>query len=112
MSSGKNMQMIAYCPLIKPSSCGLTGTDHKIEVAQEVTTKIGPLYLKTKNGTTKSGLYDACYWELTAPDAIAGSKIKITITKSKNMESYLYGGATRADATSSAVEMNAKLVAG
>lgn len=29
-TGGKNMQMIAYCPLIKPATCGLTSNDHKI----------------------------------------------------------------------------------
>jgi len=26
--------MIAYCPMIKPAQCGLTGTDHSIKVTE------------------------------------------------------------------------------
>jgi hypothetical protein len=32
MTDGKNMQMIAYCPLITPSKCGLKDlTNHVID---------------------------------------------------------------------------------
>lgn len=45
-------------------------------------------------------------------DATAGNSIQIKITKCKNINAYLYGGSTRATATKSVVEDNAKLEAG
>lgn len=67
--------MTAYCPLIKPETCGLTGTDHKIVVAIGDSKKIsltGATKIVAKKGTTKSGLYDACYWEFSgAPEVTA-----------------------------------------
>jgi len=70
--------MIAYCPLIKPETCGLTGTDHKIAISGTASKKIslvGDTAIKTKNGNSKTGLYDACYWEFTAAEAAAGTSI-------------------------------------
>jgi hypothetical protein len=67
--------LTAYCPLIKPETCGLTGTDHKIVVAIGDSKKIsltGATKIVAKKGTTKSGLYDACYWEFSgAPEVTA-----------------------------------------
>jgi hypothetical protein len=44
---------------------------------------------------------------LTAPAAKAGQSIEIKVTKLKDMNVYLYGGKTRAEATISVVEGNA-----
>lgn len=106
--------MIAYCPLIKPSTCGLTSTDHKLEVSLTTPTKISLIAdnaIKTKSGTIKTGLYDACYWELSAAPS-PGNCIHIKVTKAKNVKSYFYGGDTRSEATVSIVEDNSVLKAG
>lgn len=73
MTDGKNLQLTAYCPLIKPETCGITGTDHKIVVAAGDSKKIsltGATKIVAQKGTTKSGLYDACYWEFTGDKAV------------------------------------------
>ena len=56
MTAGKNMQLSAYCPLIQPEKCGLTGGSHDIDA----TTKgkislIGDTAITAKSGTIKSG---------------------------------------------------------
>ena len=114
MTAGKNMQLIAYCPLIAPAKCGLKdATSHKVDA----TTKgkihlVNETKIVTKKGTAKSGEYDACYWELDASSIPVGSSIQITFKTVRNIQSYLYGGASRALATTSVVEGNVQLKAG
>lgn len=67
--------------------------------------------IKAKSGTIKTGLYDACYWELTAAPS-EGNSIHIKVTKAKNVNAYFYGGDSRSEATVSVVEDNAVLKAG
>jgi hypothetical protein len=61
--------MIAWCPNVTPKTCGLTGTDHEVTVkpgaAKKITLK-GSTKILAKKGTTKSGLYGACYYEFSA----------------------------------------------
>lgn len=79
--------MIAYCPLITPTKCGLTGTDHKVEVTSDLTeataktiSLVNDDKLQAKKGTIKSGKYDACYWELVSKDIPAGQSIFVKVT--------------------------------
>ena len=69
LTGDKNMQMIAFCPNVSPKTCGLTGTDHGVTVkpgaAKSISLK-GATQILTKKGTTKSGLYGACYYEFSA----------------------------------------------
>ncbi len=112
MTEGKNMQMIAYCPLIAPSKCGLK--DAKSHTLDGVTagkiSLVGDTKIVSKKGTAKSGEYDACYWEMDASAVPIGSCVQIKFTKVKNMQSFIYGGATRELALFSANENKALAV--
>ena len=114
MTEGKNMQMIAYCPLIAPSKCGLKDAkNHKLDgVTAGKISLIGDTKIITfKKGTAKSGEYDACYWELDTSEVPMGSSVQIKFTKVKNMQSFIYGGASRELALMS-VNDNEALAAG
>lgn len=69
MTAGKNMQMIAYCPLMKPATCGLTSADHGVTVkpgaAKSIALKDATQLLATP-GTSRTGKYGACYYEFSA----------------------------------------------
>ena len=93
--------MLAFCPGVPPSRCGLPSSSHRLS-ATSTTSKISTSNMRYKRGESR---YDACYYEITfADDAIAsmqdlanGKDIGIfaQITKKQNVRVHVYAARDR-----------------
>lgn len=122
LTGNRNHQMFAYCPSISHTKCGVVsddGSDHEMVLEARLDKQVvesTEMRYKKRTFDDPTREYDSCHYEVTFDTSVLENynpkKIHIHISRKKEMNVFIYGGASKREATESIIDGNQQVTVG